>query len=306
MSRDVIPYNHPDISSLSKSLRKSFAHYGSKIKQSEMLNVLSKAIGAQNYQAFRSYQPLLQGDSRFIDLSIAQSSTQEHFVRDAEGNWLDRSKDVVNRVMFSMIVTLDIGPIKARVLVFASADGSFDADYKPDYELIQSRVLSKFGEQIADQTIDLHNQIDLSIDLENRGSTKSLVGSSHLIKVSIPQFAKIHSHCIEINASIDASADCLKYLSSLAKEPESVRSQEKQTIEALEFIAEIVDCSGELHLYAWYREKFSLIKRFFRNCVENKSIDEIEHQLVKTSLYVFSAPRVWRRRPEKQWSQITN
>ncbi|WP_374357223.1 DUF2087 domain-containing protein [Chitinimonas sp.] len=54
MSRPVFPFHAPDISALSRSLLKQWAEQPAPPSHVEMLNMLARAIGHQNFQHFRA------------------------------------------------------------------------------------------------------------------------------------------------------------------------------------------------------------------------------------------------------------
>lgn len=304
MARTTIPYVHGDVSSLSKSLRSTLAEYGiSDIKQSHMLNALAKGAGARNFQSYRAQNLTNRSGEVLIALSAARNTLRELYERDASGEIQDRRHTTTNCLLFGLNVEIDLGAASVEIVLRARAGGQFTADSEPDETIIEDKALRALADSLATTPIDFHESQSVAVDLEAR-TTSALRGNGRatcLQRVSAAQFAALCKSAAEVHASTKACEDCVEYLREVAEEPERASREATPVRQALSYLEDIVECSGQPFMYAWNQEKISGIQHIVSAWMRRQPITEQDRRYVFDNLFVFNSPTAWHRRLKRTW-----
>lgn len=304
MAQTLVPFSHENTSELAKSLRKTLADDGhSGIKQTQMLRALAKSSGARNFQAYRK-KPRSNDDSvHLIALTTVEPSIGELFGRNDEGQLEDRRHQRVQRLIYGLNAQIDLGKSKAEVVLRVEAPGQFDSDYEPDEGLIEDKTLEALSEAITHPLVDLHQRIELTIDLDSR-TTASLRGHGPATRIArLPHsvMRQLWENAAQVNASTQECEDCVAFLDEIAEEPEKASRDAVSVRRALNYLQDIVDCSGQPFMYSWNSEKISGICDIVGRWVDGATVDEMERRYVFDNLFVFNSPNAWVRRPQARW-----
>lgn len=304
MAQSPIPFSHENTSELAKALRRNLSERGhGDIKQTEMLHALANSAGARNFQSYRARSKSTVGGTTLVALRSVMPSIRELFGRDSMGQIEDRRHQRVNRLIYGLNATIDPGECAVDVVLRIEAAGDFDGDYEPDEDLISAKGLEALASRLEDPNVDLHERIELIVDLDTRVEG-ALIGNGQAARIArIPtaRAPQLLASAAEARASTRECEACVDFLKSLAEAPERAARDRDQTRRALAYMRDIVNCSGEPFMYSWNDEKISGIRHIVGRWINGNGFEEGDRRYVFQNLFVFNAPKAWVRRPRLRW-----
>ncbi len=304
MAQTLIPFSHENTSELSKSLRRSLADCGHPgIKQTQMLGALARSSGARNFQAYRQ-KPSTDTDSvHLVALSTVMPSIGELIGSDDQGQHEDRRHQSVRRLIYGLNAKIDLGRSRVEVVLRVESPGQFDSDYEPDESLIEDKALEALAKAIAEPSVDLHQRVELAIDLESHCSNALRANGSAMRIIRLPYSAmsRLWAAAEEINANTRECEDCVAFLTGISEDPARVLQDSVRVRRAIDYLRDIVDCSGQPFMYSWNNEKIGAMHAMVEGWINGAAVEEAERRYVFDNLFVFNPPDAWVRRPQVRW-----
>ncbi|MGI2209943.1 hypothetical protein ACROAD_17045 [Shewanella baltica] len=307
---NTIPYPHHSISELAKSLRKSIhSAHGAEIGQSEMLQILAKAAGFQNYQSLKATDPSISKDELLhrITVSTELHGVGEVFERGPDGLVLDRRHQQVKTVLASVTFTVTTVISKA----------SFNATVRIPIDKLRERELDKPEKYLARYALKhIVQNKDSFLKSLNMMSNVEIVISDTVLKsyINVPETTTgmlftdiavnnaIFLHLVEqsnkVTNATNAYNDSISYLKDLAFSESSYLSSEQRelalrSLQHMERSMAISTEKGRVTMYSWNREKFPEIKTFITKLAHGQKFSDSEQEYARRNLYSWSAGDVW-------------
>ncbi|WP_369614172.1 hypothetical protein, partial [Marichromatium sp. PS1] len=130
MAKTAFAYYHDDISALAKSLLRQLETHGRTPTHVQLLNMLAKASGSQNYASWRARadEDLVAGVIATLRQDSSLPSTEIFKERRADGSIADPRHYPVKRRFFLADIALSIGRYEGVVRCELSASASILSD----------------------------------------------------------------------------------------------------------------------------------------------------------------------------------
>lgn len=306
-----LPYSHNSISELAKSLRKSLkANNSTEIGQSEMLQLLAKAAGYQDYQSLKSKTEgnNINSAKHLIKVSCSLHEATEVFERDINsGRIIDRRHQAVTHVLASITITVSTSLTEA----------SFKCTVKSLIKCLTEKELKKPEEKLAEYTVKHISEDPVKFFSSLNMMSNVIINLSEKVKrnyfkidettygellthltIDEKAFNNIVDQSNKINDATDKYDSSIKYLKDLAfSEKTYLNKEEKQAAKySLQFIEEAMEIStekGRGSMYSWNHEKFPGIKKFIQALINENMFDEYEKEYARRNLFAMTPGEVW-------------
>lgn len=283
-----MPFNHPSISDLAKSLRKSISSaHRVDIGQVEMLQLLAKASGFQNYQSLKQYSEgnFQNNETQLIVVSCTLREVNEVFERDSRtGKVIDRRHQKTDNVLAAATITVKtrLGEASARCIVIAAVENLSDRELITPERTLATLLMK----HVALSASSFFNSLDMMSETKVVIS-EELIRSHHqidetkrgelIVSVNVDDYAyqRIVSQSVSIDKAIERYKSSIEFLKNLAySEKITLSADEKKTAtESLSFIENAIEIStakGGISMYSWNSEKFPAIARFVNALIKGK------------------------------------
>lgn len=305
------PYQHDDISVLAKSLKKQLSALDRTAGHVDLLNMLARATGQQNYQSWLATQHPANSRSRepqveaLLRVSLDSIATEVYLERRPDGSVRDRRHEAVSRVYALIDVEIQIIPHVAIIRTLTSLDAILlgQSDHPADwfkYYVLHALI------DLADRTpsqLTIFGHVELPIDRYVAEKKRFGIGESRRgeCKISLPlsQLNRLKEECDSADQAVkdfDRVKELLWRVFGEQNPLTFVRTNRANVVALTRYLREFLDAEREMFMGDWNREKFGAIIETLDGAVlGRRSVTRNDFVSLRGAIFTASAPHHWDR-----------
>jgi hypothetical protein len=298
------PFYHEDISVLAKSLKSQLTTLGKSPGHVELLNMLARTTGHQNYQSWTS----MAGDEEMVEGSIRlefMRLAMEVFQRDSTGRIIDRRHEDVERVFVLMDLNIWIGNVShtGTIRVRASVNSSLLEEHQEPENWLKPYVPKALQEWIEREpaTTSIFGTLDLSLDryVENKVFMRFPETGRIECKIHLPlsHAKRLQYECQQAKKAIakfEKAKQILWDIFSQMTPQGAVRQQREQVSNLTGYLRDYLEIEGEMFMSSWNQEKLGQIIDYLEQALKKpSSVNDNEWKQLAAVVYGANAPNHW-------------
>lgn len=304
-------YHHEDISSLAKSLNKQLVALGKLPGHVELLNMLARAAGAQNYQSWLTSSDLnsaLPASSASVDIELRlmeDSPSMEVFAeRRPDGSFIDRRRGKAPRVHVLIDVEVRVEALEGTLRAHASIgsellpDGKDPEDWLRPFVLPALESLSKRNPS----TVTIFGEVDLPLDTHVKEGPSlrfnDMRRAECVVAFPLAESSRLRAECEAADQSSKGFERVKELLWDLLGRNDlaSVARRDSGLIRALGgYLNDYLAAEGDMFMRSWNREKFAPLAESLTKLAQNPRMALKDRDWIRRSVFAAHPPHHWMR-----------
>lgn len=301
MTKSVRAYYHDDISALAKSLKKQLDSHGRIPGHNQLLHMLAKASGSQNYMSWQKESG--NEASAIANLEVDSSRSRDIFTPQKDGTFKDFRKEPVDRLHAIIDINISIGRFEGALRCHPSMKIELVEEPFRDRvnRFFESLLLLAIEDLFAEDDLNISVFGDVELNLDSYASlTPSTLqpGSreNKQVRIGSRLAAKLRSEIELAKKSGAAFDDITNLLWEVLSEndPSTIfRSNPEASRALIKYLCVFIECQDSMYMTSWFNEKLGGLARNIENVLHGESYSIDDWQRVRSSIYSANAEPHW-------------
>ena len=305
-------YHHEDVSILAKSLKKQLLALGKLPGHVELLNMLARAAGSQNYQSWlassgRNSALPVSVASEDIELRLMQDSpSMEVFAeRRPDGSFIDRRREKAPRVHLLIEVELCVDALVGTLRAHASIGSELLPAGKDPDDWLKTFVLPAL-ESLSERNpgkVTIFGEVDLALDSHVKEGRSlrfnDMRRAERVVAFPLPEASRLRAECEAAEQSSMGFERVKEILWDLLGRSDfaSVARKDAGLIRALGgYLNDYLAAEGDMFMGSWNREKLAPLAESLTKIAQNpRSRGLKDWDWFRRSVFAAHPPHHWTR-----------
>ncbi|MDX2370870.1 MAG: hypothetical protein QNK36_21120 [Colwellia sp.] len=301
MTKQTYAFYHDDISSLAKSLKTQLSSHGKIPGHTQLLHMLAKATGHQNYMAWKEISG--NDGEALINLKLNTSRSIDIFSPNQDGTSSDPRNESIERLYALIEVEVSMGKYEGSIWCKASASKELVAPslVEDRSSLFNKVIVSAIAEQLIEnsEVITVFGDIDVDLDefLENDNFTNSPVEIKQ-VRIASSLAKKLRSECTiasKCSEKFDEVKELLWTIFHTESPSDIFKANTKETKLVANYLDDYIKCQGSMFLTSWNNEKLGYIAECIKGVANGKSISVDEWEWMSRDIYSARSEPHWKK-----------
>lgn len=301
MTKQTYAFYHDDISSLAKSLKTQLSSHGKMPGHTQLLHMLAKTTGHQNYMAWKE----ISGNDGevIINLKLNTAKSIDIFSSNDDGTYSDPRNEPVERLYALIEVEVSMGKYEGSIWCKASASKELIAPQfiEERSSLFNKVIVSALEERLIEssEAMTVFGDIDVDLDefLENDNFTNNPVETKQ-VRITSSLAKKLRAECTlasKCSEKFDEVKELLWAIFHTESPSDIFKGNSKETKLVANYLDDYIRCQGSMFMTSWNNEKLGYIAECIKGVVNGKNVSADEWEWMSRDIYSAHSEKHWKK-----------
>ena len=301
MTKQTYAFYHNDISSLAKSLKTQLSSHGKIPGHTQLLHMLAKATGHQNYMAWKEISG--NDGEAIINLKLNTAKSIDFFSPNEDGTYSDPRNEPVERLYALIEVEVSMGKYEGSIWCKTSASKELVAPsfIEESSSLFNKIIVNALEEQLIENSdaISVFGDIDVDLDdfLENDNFINNPVEIKQ-VRIASSLAKKLRAECTLASICSDKFDEVKELLWTIfhTESPSDIfRVKKNEAKLVANYLEDYISCQGSMFMTSWNNEKLGYIAECIISVANGKNISADEWEWMSRDIYSAHSETHWKK-----------